>query len=133
MRSRYAVLLGLAFGLVLLTAIVVGVLARLPVVVAVAAGGLGVAILTVQIDTWRRTRSLRNFVRDEIRSASRDDVGSRHNTVPVTADDVTGAVRILQAQYTARLDRMQDALEEFLAAADRGGAPEDRTRTKGEE
>jgi hypothetical protein len=34
--------------------------------------------------------------------------------VPVTAPDVVGAVRVLQAQYVGRLDRMQRSLERAL-------------------
>ncbi|NLG22396.1 MAG: hypothetical protein GX555_13315 [Actinomycetales bacterium] len=70
------------------------------------------------IDSDRRVRSLRAQVRREVRRAggvSHKAAGPTHVAPPVTDLDVTGAVQLLQAQYTGRLDRMQEALDQAVA------------------
>lgn len=121
MPARLVPLLGSAVGLVLALLLVLGVAVDQPVLAAAAGGLLGVLVLAVQLDSWRRVRSLRNFVRDEIRRSS----GSASaEPIPVAAAptasqaDLLGAVQLLQAQYTGRLDRMQVALDDALARVD---------------
>ena len=118
MRSRLIPAVGALAGLVLGLLVVVGVALEEWVLTAAAASALGVALLAVQLDTWRRSRSLRTYVRDEVRRARPQAqpsgfAGSVQSSV--THDDVVGAVRLMQAQYTGRLDRMQRALDDALA------------------
>lgn len=125
MRPRLVPLAGAVVGLVLGLCVVVGTAQEAWVLVAAAASALLVAILVVQLDTWRRTRSLRSFVRDQVRRGV-PVTGAQPAPVPaptVTHEDVIGAVRLMQAQYTGRLDRLQRSLEEALtqlAAEQRG-------------
>lgn len=67
------------------------------------------AALLAALDADRRVRELRNFVREEF--AAIDPTPSR---AAPTTEDVVGTVRALQAQYTGRLDRLQDAVEQAL-------------------
>lgn len=113
---------------------VVGVWAEQWVLVALAGAVMAGTTLLVQLDTWRRTRVMRNFLRDEIRQRSGGSGLARNMTdldsAPApTQDDVLGAVRLLQAQYTGRLDRLQAAVEQALAQvapADRPGDTDSR-------
>lgn len=75
------------------------------------------AILAVALDADRRVRELRAFVRAQI--AALDTTGGRGAP---SEEDVVGAVRLLQAQYTGRLDRLQDSIEALIAQ----GRPDDR-------
>lgn len=125
MPSRLVPVVAVAAGLVLGLLVVLGVVLDLPVLTAAAAAAMGVAVLAVQVDSWRRTRSLRIYVRDEIRRAQGGDgMLNAAGYSPVTQDDVVGAVRLMQAQYTGRLDRMQRALDAAIAElkADRSGS-----------
>jgi hypothetical protein len=113
LRHHLVTLAGGAFAALLTLTVVAGTLRGLWVVVAAAGSVLAGAVFAVQVDTWRRTRSLRKFVRDELRRGVGDrDVTSQ--APPVTRADVEGAVRVMQAQYTGRLDRMQAALDKAL-------------------
>lgn len=113
LRRHLVTLAGGVFAAALTVAVVAGTAGGTWVVVATAASLFAGAILVVQLDTWRRTRSLRVFVRDELRRALGDQ--DRASQAPrVTPADVEGAVRVMQAQYTGRLDRMQAALEKAL-------------------
>ncbi|WP_022923497.1 hypothetical protein [Serinicoccus marinus] len=118
MPARLVPLVGSAAGIALALVLVLGVALELPVLAAAAGGLLGAAILAVQLDSWRRVRSMRNYLRDEIRRAAGSGQGSAASPVPVqqaAPADVLGAVQVLQAQYTGRLDRMQVTLDEALA------------------
>lgn len=116
MRSRLVPVVGALGGLLIAAVLVVGVALQIWVLAAVAVGLLLAAILAVQLDTWRRTRSLRNFVRDQIRRQPVDPAAfSPSAPSSVTRDDVVGAVRLMQAQYTGRLDRLQRSLDEALS------------------
>ncbi|GAA4875838.1 hypothetical protein [Serinicoccus chungangensis] len=115
MPVRLVPVVGTALGLVLAGVLVLGVAVDSPVLAALAGGLLGVAVLAVALDSWRRVRSLRTYLRDEIRA-------SRAPAPPTVAagpseSDLLGAVQLLQAQYTGRLDRMQAALDDALARA----------------
>lgn len=124
------VLLSAAMGLLA----VIGVWAEQWVLVTLAGAVMAGTILLVQLDTWRRTRVMRNFLRDEIRQRSGGPGLARSMTAldsapAPTQDDVLGAVRLLQAQYTGRLDRLQAAVEQALAQvapADRPGDADSR-------
>lgn|GEM_PF-5456177 len=121
MPVRLVPLLGSAAGLVLALLLVLGVALDQPVLAAAAGGLLGVLVLAMQLDSWRRVRSLRNFVRDEIRrSAGPASAEPAPTTAAPAASqaDLLGAVQLLQAQYTGRLDRMQVALDDALARLD---------------
>lgn len=84
--------------------------------VAVAGWVLASVILLVQLDVWRRVRSLRRYVRDQVRQAGVPTPADVPAAPAASPEDVVGAVRLLQAQYVGRLDRMQTALEDALAA-----------------
>ncbi|WP_298889948.1 hypothetical protein [uncultured Serinicoccus sp.] len=113
MPVRLVPVVGSALGLVLTVVLVIGAAIGSPVLAAVAGGLLGTAVLAVQLDSWRRVRSLRTYLRDEIR-ASRAPAQPTGAAGPSEAD-LLGAVQLLQAQYTGRLDRMQAALDDALA------------------
>lgn len=71
------------------------------------------ATLLAAIDADRRVRALRPFIRQTVRQVAGEQVQEQ---APQLSDaDVTGAVQVLQAQYTGRLDRMQEALDQALA------------------
>ncbi|UJH70087.1 hypothetical protein [Ornithinimicrobium sp. INDO-MA30-4] len=66
-------------------------------------------ILVVALDSWRRVRQMRRFVRQEVRRLAVTE--SKEIPGPTVADvDVVGSVRLMQAQYVGRLDRMQASL-----------------------
>lgn len=119
---------GLALSLLLGAVLLAGLLTERWALVALSGWALGSAVLLVQLDTWRRTRSLRRYVRDQVREVTPVVTVAPGSDVPVTAptaspDDVVGTVRFLQAQYVGRLDRMQTALDEAIATLrDRGDA-----------
>lgn len=75
------------------------------------------ATLLVALDADRRARELRAFVKEQIGTI--DMSGGRGAPA---AEDVVGTVRLLQEQFTGRLDRMQDAVEESLRRRDHGDA-----------
>lgn len=128
-RSRMPLLVGLLGVGLLAVLVVVGTALEQWVLVALGGSGFAAAVLLVQLDTWRRTRSMRNFLRDEIRRSAGDpgarrplDRAASAVPPPVTQEDVLGTVRLMQAQYTGRLDRLQGALDDALsrlAAEDR--------------
>lgn len=110
--------------------VVLGVWLEHWVLAATAGAATGGLILLVQVDTWRRTRQLRNFVRDEIRSrplppAEPVQLPTELPAQP-THDDLLGTVRLMQAQYTGRLDRLQSAVERALAQHPSAREGEDR-------
>ncbi|WP_130011818.1 hypothetical protein [Serinicoccus sediminis] len=113
MPVRLVPVVGSALGLVLAAVLVVGAAIGSPVLAALAGGLLGAAVLAVQLDSWRRVRSLRTYLRDEIRAARAP--AQPQVTAGASESDLLGAVQLLQAQYTGRLDRMQAALDDALA------------------
>lgn len=74
------------------------------------------AILLVALDADRRVRELRSFVKAQV--ASIDTTGGR---AAPSQEDVVGTVRALQAQYTGRLDRLQDTVEASIRQRDERG------------
>ncbi|OLT19551.1 hypothetical protein BJF81_08500 [Ornithinimicrobium sp. CNJ-824] len=134
MRHHLVTAAGAVVGLVLAALVIVGVAQEVWTIAATAGSVLALGILVVQLDTWRRTRSLRAFVKTEIRrtagrEAENAQVGLTYaRASSVTEDDVMGAVRLMQAQYTGRLDRMQRALDDALDRLSAAGAPPDTDR-----
>lgn len=76
------------------------------------------AILIVALDADRRVRRMRPLVHQ---LGARQPAGRPAATpTPPTADfDVIGTVRLLQAQYVGRLDRMQSSLDRALTELSR--------------
>jgi len=83
------------------------------------------ACLLVSLDTWRRVRALHGAVRNEIASLAACQGSAGRSTSAgvvdsagtVTPADVVGAVRLLQAQYVGRLDRLQISVEALVEHA----------------
>lgn len=115
---RTVLLIGACVAAALALVALIGVATEQWVLAAFGGITLVAAQFVVQIDNWRRTRSLRNYVRDEVRRAS---LGSTEVVTQVVApntaapEDVVGAVRLMQAQYVGRLDRLQTALDDAVA------------------
>ncbi len=91
--------------------VVLGAVLHWTWLVALAGAFLGAAVLGLVADTNRRVRRLeRRFEK------RRDSAPDEPVTVPpVTPADVLGTVRLLQAQYTGRLDRLQGTVERLVA------------------
>ncbi|MBM6402942.1 hypothetical protein JQN72_01605 [Phycicoccus sp. CSK15P-2] len=115
MKSRI-VQAGAGSGIVLGLVFVVGVAVGAPWLAALAGAGLGLAVLVLLADTNRRVRRLQTVI---ARGGLPDAPPA---TTEVTEADVLGTVRLLQAQYTGRLDRLQHAVEELAAASRRDHA-----------
>ncbi|MGO0575840.1 hypothetical protein [Ornithinimicrobium panacihumi] len=109
MRSHKLLLVGASLSVVLTALAVLGAVRSWWWLAVLSAMVLISATLMIAIDTDRRTRELRAFVRSQV--ASIDTTGGR---AAPTTEDVVGTVRVLQAQYTARLDRLQDSVEDAL-------------------
>lgn len=116
MRSRQLLLAGIAASAVAAVVAVVGAVLGWWWLVVLAVMGMLTAILLTALDTDRRVRELRAFVRAEVGAI--DTTGGR---AAPSAEDVVGTVRALQAQYTGRLDRLQDTLEAALRRNDDRG------------
>ena len=114
-RSHTFLLGGAAVGAGLTVVGVVGAAVQWWWLTVLAALLLGTAVLLVALDTDRRVRELRALVRKEI--AGIDLTAGR---AAPSQEDVVGTVRVLQAQYTARLDRLQDTVEGSLRGRDDG-------------
>lgn len=110
MRSK-VMLAGVALAGVLTVLAVVGAVLQWWWLVAAAPMVLLSAVLVVALDTDRRVRALRGYIRAEVGSGG----PMVEAAPPVTDADVIGAVRVLQAQYTGRLDRMQTSVDRALA------------------
>lgn len=91
---------------------------------AAGAGALLVsATLLVSADANRQARLVRRQLRkqarrpDPVRTPAPPALPTTDVDVPVqeTRADMLGAVRVLQAQYTARLDRLQAAVDDAVA------------------
>lgn len=116
MRTQQLLLVGAAAAAGLSLLAVVGAVLQWWWLVVLAAMALLSAVLLVALDTDRRVRELRSFVKAQV--ASIDTTGGR---AAPTQEDVVGTVRALQAQYTGRLDRLQDTLEASLRRRDERG------------
>lgn len=130
MLSKTVLPLGVLAAAVLSVLVLVGV-AREQWLLAAAAGCVLLsACLLVSLDAWRRARALRAFVRQEIGGlAARQAKAVRATPDPeptepaatVTPADVVGTVRLLQAQYVGRLDRLQASVEALVEHSVRPG------------
>lgn len=125
MRSKAVVILGALGSAVLSLVVVVGVAQQWWVLAAAAGCALVSAAIITSLDTARRTRALRSYIRNEIKRAS-PKVAPASTTAPVpvapppvTPVDVVGTVRMLQAQYVGRLDRLHASVEALLDSRDR--------------
>lgn len=78
---------------------------------------LAAATLVVALDADRRIRETRRFLHREL--GRLEVAGAQQGRAAPTTEDVVGTVRAIQAQYTGRLDRLQDAVEEVLRRDDR--------------
>lgn len=105
MRTQLLLVVGvvLAGGLSLLA--VVGAVLQWWWLVVLAVMALLSATFLVALDADRRVRALRPYVRAQVASIDT----SQGRTGP-TQEDLVGTVRVLQAQYTGRLDRLQLSL-----------------------
>lgn len=121
MRSWHFLLLGAAVGGALTLLAVIGTVQERWWLVTLAAMVLLTATLLLALDADRRVRALRAFVRSEVAKGANLRASAERRVQeppPVTSEDVVGTVRALQAQYTGRLDRIQDTLEATLRHAD---------------
>ena len=116
MRSQRYLLAGAGVGGLLTLLALVGTLLQWWWLVVLAGMALLTAVLLAALDTDRRVRELRAFVRAQV--AAIDTTGGR---AAPSQEDVVGTVRALQAQYTGRLDRLQDTLEASLRRRDERG------------
>lgn len=123
MLSKAVLPLGVVVAGLLSVLVILGVALEEWLLAAAAGCLLLSACLLVSLDAWRRARALRAFVRDEIgRLAARQAKAARATpaaqpTDPaptVTQADVVGTVRLLQAQYVGRLDRLQASVEALV-------------------
>ena len=108
MKSRI-VQAGATAGVGLGVALVLGVLVDASWLVALSVAGLGIVLTVAAADTNRRVRRLEKAV-----SAGTVGPGAPP-ALDVTEADVLGTVRLLQAQYTGRLDRLQHTVEGLVA------------------
>ncbi|MGD8148724.1 hypothetical protein [Ornithinimicrobium sp. Y1694] len=116
MRTQQLLILGGAIAGVLSFVAVVGAALGWWWLVVLAGMALLSAVLLVAVDVDRRVRELRGFVKAQV--AGIDTTGGR---AAPAQEDVVGTVRALQAQYTGRLDRLQDTLEASLRRHDERG------------
>lgn len=117
------------------TLIAVAVAVENWVLAAIGGATLGGAVLIVAADANRQVRAVRRRMQRMAREGVRrpdseppqadvpsDQGETQPPPVQVERADVLGAVRVLQAQYTARLDRLQDSVEEALEELRRASA-----------
>lgn len=110
---RRELLAAVALAAVLTVVAVVGAALQWWWLVTAAAMTLLSATFLVAADSDRRARTLRPFVRKTVTAvagAQTQEQGPR-----LAEADVIGAVQVLQAQYTGRLDRMQESLDQAVA------------------
>lgn len=111
-RTHRRLILGAGLGAALSVAAVAGALLGWWWLVVLCAMVLLSAVLLVALDLHRRVRDVRVVL---------GTVAAPPPAPPApTPQDVVGTVRALQAQYTGRLDRLQDALEARAHGDDAG-------------
>lgn len=117
MRSKLLLAAGVAVATALSATAVVGALLEWWWLVVAAAMTLLSAGFLAALDADRRVRALRPYIRGEVgRGVLRGRAGQPVTEAPPVSDiDVIGAVRVLQAQYTGRLDRMQESIDQAVA------------------
>ncbi|GAA1149568.1 hypothetical protein [Ornithinicoccus hortensis] len=117
MRSKY-LLAGAGVAAVLSIIGLVGSLLELWWLVVLAGMALLSATLLVALDADRRVRSLRPYIRGEVVRSSRAPKAPKPaatQSPAVSEVDIVGAVKVLQAQYVGRMDRLQTSLDEAVA------------------
>lgn len=123
MSSKAVLPLGVAVAVALSLLVLLGVAFERWLLATAAVCALLSASLLVCLDTWRRVRSLRTFVRDEVRRAAARQATAASSAQPAAREaPEVDAVLLLQAQYVGRLDRLQAGLEALVehASAERG-------------
>ncbi|QDO87111.1 hypothetical protein FNH13_01210 [Ornithinimicrobium ciconiae] len=111
MRRELLVAVALAAGLTVVA--VIGAALQWWWLVVAAVMVLLSATFLAAVDADRRVRALRPFVKQAVHQAAGETV--QEQAPGLTATDVIGAVQVLQAQYTGRMDRMQASLEHAVA------------------
>lgn len=117
MRADRLVVVGLVVGLVLSAIATVAAAVGWWWVVVASSMGLLTGAMVLALDGWRRVRDMRRFLHAELRQLK--EVEGPQVRPCASADDVVGTVRALQAQYTGRLDRLQDSVDEVLRRDER--------------
>lgn len=111
MRAKQLLILGAAGAVLLSLVAVLAAVFELWWLLAAAVMLLGSASFLTALDASRRVSALRAHTGKELKRIRSEIAATPVVTTPATAQDVTGTVRVLQAQYTARLDRMHAAIE----------------------
>ncbi len=114
MRSKF-LLAGCGLAVVLTAVAVLGAVQHWWWLVVAAGMVLLSLTLLVAMDADRRARALRPYIRGEVTRGGQLTQAATAQPPTVSETDVIGTVRVLQAQYTGRMDRMQAALDEALA------------------
>lgn len=127
MRSKY-LLAGAGVAAALSVVGLVGAVLELWWLVVLAGMALLSGTFLAALDADRRVRSLRPYIRGEVVRSSRAPKAPKPaaaQTPAVSEVDIVGAVKVLQAQYVGRMDRMQTSLDEAvsLVRAERQDAP----------
>lgn len=112
---RRELLAAVALAAVLTVVAVVGTALQWWWLVTAAAMTLLSATFLVAADGDRRVRALRPFVRKTLAAVSGVQTQEQVQAPRLAEADVIGAVQVLQAQYTGRLDRMQESLDQAVA------------------
>ncbi|WP_109472743.1 hypothetical protein [Ornithinimicrobium cavernae] len=114
MRSKF-LLAGGALSVVLTAAAVLGAVQEWWWLVVAAGMVLLSVTLIIAMDADRRARALRPYIRGEVSKNGKSALPPALEAPPVSEVDVVGTVRVLQAQFTGRLDRMQASLDQAVA------------------
>lgn len=132
MKSKLLVAAIGAVSIVLSGLVVIGVSTQQWVLVSLAAVLLVNGTLLVALDAWRRVRMTRRIVRRELakeltRQLSQstpgmDDEGLARANTPhlIEQADLIGSMRVLQAQYVGRMDRMQASIDDAVRRLESG-------------
>lgn len=120
MRSKI-LLAGVAGSIVVTGLGVIGAVLTWWWLVVLAGMSLLSAALLVSMDANRKTRYLRNQLRSEAARIRQEAAAPQATSVaqippPISELDVVGAVKVLQAQYVGRLDRLQDSVDSAVDA-----------------
>lgn len=113
MKSRI-VQASLVAGAGLAVLLLVGAVFGQPWLLALVGAGFAAVLIGLAADTNVRVRRIER----RLDKGARGVPDAALTPPPATAADVVGTVRLLQAQYTARLDRLQGTVEQLAAGHD---------------